>query len=427
MKSLSNTVFQLLFFLLFFSLLYLEPLSMLGLKFSILWKIPVMLYFSVFLYSYYHNRGNLKIKKGIFYSYLLSFKQLITIGLLSFPITTFVSFFHFLLLPLIWNFFVIYNNYSKAILLVYTISIYIILSAIPFLLNVLTPLAEGVKLKAIGLESFGFIGIFQTPHSASVSMACALLVLLYFQINRRPQKFIIYIQVWALIILGLYVLLQTYVRTGWAMFLVGSMVLLISKKNLKKFVFKVIPILIIAVISLYIIVSNNQALQNRLTDTRVDRVTTSSLEERLGSGRLMIAKASIKGWLESGLAAVILGNGQSLSMKKTGEILGVDLVSHNGFIDILVTNGIVGMLLFLLMFFAINKYINIYKDCSFFSLARGVFSMFLIFFLLQGGINYILIFYLAIVLSILFLEKNNDTITLHREKDINNENFDVSI
>lgn len=407
-----------IYFFLFFILLYFEPVSVGPLKFSIIWKLPVMLFLVIYIYLYHtRNNNSLYIQKAIIFGYLLSFKQLINMGTVVYPLTNFILTFQFILFPLVWQFLLTLNkhkHYDTIISFLYIVSIYILMSTIPFLLHLIEPMSKGVNLALMGSESAGFIGVFQRPHSASIALASALLIIIFFQFYKKPKNIFLYLTVWLIVLIGMYALLNTFVRTGWAMLIAGIIVMLFSGANLKRMILKVIPFLLISAIGLSYIVSTNEVIQNRLLDTRT-KGTNVPLEERVGSGRIVIGKASLTGWLDSGFQALIIGNGQELSMEKTKKILGSKLFSHNGFIDILVTNGLIGITILILMLIYLHKYIQKYKNSSFWKLARGFFAMFLVYFTVQGGINYMFIVLFAIILAILHYEYY-----LEREENENN-------
>ena len=415
MKIFINILKYLFLFILFFLLLYFESVYIAGIKFSIIWKIPVMLFFIIYIYLYYQKINKIYLDKGIFYGYLLSIKQLLNVGIFIYPLSSFILAFQFILLPLLWHFLLILNKrkyYKKIISFLYIVSLYILLSTIPFLLDLLDPVTKGVDLTLQGSETAGFTGLFQRPHSASIALASALLVIFYFQLYEKPKNTILYLMVWGIVIVGMYALLNTFVRTGWAMLIVGILVVLMSGANLQRIILKVTPFIVIAAIGLSYLVSTNEVIQNRLFDTRVKNEKNLTLEERIGSGRIVIGKAALTGWLSSGMQAFVIGDGQELSLEKMKKKLGHKLFSHNGFIDVLVTNGIVGITILILMLIYIYRYIQKYKKSNFWKLSKGFFAMFLVYFALQGGINYMFIILFAIILSILqyeyYLEKEDN-------------------
>ncbi len=62
------------------------------------------------------------------------------------------------------------------------------------------------------------------------------------------------------------------------------------------------------------------------------------------------------------------------------------LLSHNGFVDALVHNGLIGLILYLLFLIAVLKTLVRNRENLFFSLGIASFISFLSFIFLQGGI-----------------------------------------
>jgi len=75
-----------------------------------------------------------------------------------------------------------------------------------------------------------------------------------------------------------------------------------------------------------------------------ERVTTSETEsfEQLGSGRGLLFLSSLQTYAETNIAEKIIGVGQSEALQRMG-----GYPPHNGFLSLLLNNGILALLLFL--------------------------------------------------------------------------------
>src|SRR5690606_2999527 len=101
-------------------------------------------------------------------------------------------------------------------------SSFFILSFIPYEIGLLKSIDEGYTLTSYGVESYGSIGPFQAPHLASSALAGSFIVILYFWLINKYNRFYLT----TLLVLGFYFLVFTYVRTGLAMVIIGVLPLL---------------------------------------------------------------------------------------------------------------------------------------------------------------------------------------------------------
>ena len=94
-------------------------------------------------------------------------------------------------------------------------------------------------------------------------------------------------------------------------------------------------------------------MMNRITGERATSSETESFEQ-LGSGRGMLYLTSLKIYKEANIEEKIFGVGQSEAKQRMEVKTGIPFVPHNGFLQLLLNNGILGLLLFL--FFIKNVY-----------------------------------------------------------------------
>ena len=88
-------------------------------------------------------------------------------------------------------------------------------------------------------------------------------------------------------------------------------------------------------------VLSNEPMMNRITGERAASSETESFEQ-LGSGRGRLFLSSLQTYAEANIAEKIIGVGQSEALQRMG-----GYPPHNGFLSLLLNNGILALLLFL--------------------------------------------------------------------------------
>ena len=252
-----------IYFSLFFIILYFETIELFGLKFAIIWKsVFIIFILSQFIFS----KKSLFSKKYLFYGYLFNLKKLVTLSTFTSFATSLSQLSRSVIFPILLSYFNVFYSNKKLLTILQILPLYVIISTIPFLFGIIEPLKQGYDLSSYGLDSFGFIGIFQNCHSASMVLALSLLVILYFRkyTNSNNQK--IFYSV--LILIGAYALIQTYVRTGFAMLSVGIIILYLHKNKIRK-VLKIIPLAAIFTAVLFSYYQNDEALKLRFQDKNI--------------------------------------------------------------------------------------------------------------------------------------------------------------
>jgi O-antigen ligase len=337
--SINNFFFWAALGILLLALFHLESLAIGALKVSHLWKGALLALLMVKVFSL----G--KIKASVYDPFLL----LAVFGLFSLeivynPLNAIFSFLSVIIIPLV-GVYVLGKDKDWCKSRLHFLAAFFILCFVPYELGLLPSLGKGAYdlTGSYGIEAQGSIGPFQTVHSASTALAAALLVIFYFLITSA------YSRTWLVSIfgLGLYLLFNTYVRTGMVMFLVGALVMIFSSflKSRRVLVHvSLLAIVMIPVVGTWIM--SNDALLSRIVG---ERTHSSELEsfERLGSGRGGMALDAIEIYAEANIIEKIIGMGITEQKRRMGEKRGSELVPHNGFLSLLVHNGIVGLILFL--------------------------------------------------------------------------------
>lgn len=369
----SQTTLRHIFLGLFLLLLFhFETISIGGVKISHLWKGLALLYISFYLIK------NNKIYLFIYGSYILvAIIQLLHIDLSNGFSTPIFKFIITLFFPLTGIFLLKYNAYQLKYSLLY-FSFFFIASFIPYELGLIDSINDGYTLESFGSESSGLIGPYQSPHSASLTLASALVVIVFFWFEGSVKKRFLF----PMFLIGSYFLLITYVRTGLAMLIVGILPILYRffKKNAKSRI-RIIFMGSFVTFLMAIQIFSNDALLNRITGNR----TTSSEDtfETMGSGRGLIWLSSVSVYLNSSNTEKIIGMGELEQRKRIGYLTGMNISSHNGFLDLLLVNGIIGLILFLIFLYRVLKFLLAHKS-DYNSLAMSLFLLYLTMCFFQG-------------------------------------------
>jgi len=273
------------------------------------------------------------------------------------------------------------------------LSAFVIISFLPFYFNILPQLGTSYELEDMGFEiNDALSGIFQQPHEASISLSLSIITLTYALVNEK--KFLNKILFSALIVVGIFFLIKTYVRLGILMFLISLFFIFFYKTKLvlkTKFLFIFVATSILSVT--YLI--NNSSTQIVTFTARLLGQTAYSSSSDIdsdivSSGRLTIWESSIESWKEDGdISVITLGLSEPELIKRNKQKIGKAVFSHNEFINALATGGFISLFIFLGFFFFWFKKINILKnknfDIQYYKYALIIFVNYFLFCLLQGG------------------------------------------
>lgn len=331
--------------LLLLALFHFESLSIGPLKVSHLWKGALLAYLIIKL-----TRGA-KIKPYIYGPLLLlSVLQIFNMEIVNNPFNAVLLFSTTIILPLLGMYAFRFSPEQLQKGLLFFASFFI-LSFVPYKVGLLSSIGDGYNLSSYGVDSSGLVGPFQTVHSASTALAGALLVVVYFYFANSFNK--IYLSL--LFVLGFYFLFATYVRTGMLMFALGLVPIIFhfGKKNSKTF-FRLLVAGFVTGVLVFSWVLSNEALMDRITGKRVNQSEFSSVEN-LGSGRGLIYLSALDTYYESNYLEKFIGVGQTVQKEGMKERIGKALVPHNGFLLILLNNGVLGIAAFFMFLRNVRK------------------------------------------------------------------------
>ena len=331
--------------ILFWLLLYIEPLEIGAFKLSQIWKGLVV----CFLLFYVLNK---KIPAFILIGILFSFKYLIYTYLPYGFIRALYDALENLIFPLFLGLIYIkYRNISNSTEKLHNISIllslFFIYQAIPFLFGLenLHPTTQTIRqFERWGIDETALRGLFHGIAVSSKMFTVSTIVLLNsykrFSNNNLNRLF------WLIsILLGSYFVFISYARTAWVIYFVAFIVSLFYNTKLnKKLTASVIGmLLIIGILYLY---ETHDAFRWRITGEMGFPSYEGIDIENIAYSRLGFIEVAIDNLREEGLAGQLLGygtiRGHDLFYQKTG----MAISSHNETFKILESSGILGLILY---------------------------------------------------------------------------------
>jgi uncharacterized membrane protein len=388
----SNTIKIIAFYLIGFIILYLEPIEIGGLTIGILWKLLLLLF--LFFPILYHTLNYKKIDIFILFYILFAFKLLISYSSFDYPKVTFTIFTKALMLPMLYLYFIIKIESRTLLFLAKHFSLLIVVSFLPYIFGLLEPLGEGYQLVAYGLnDSFGLVGVFLNPHTASISLAFAMIVITT-NINRENKKRenLFYLLILAL---GFYELMATYVRTGIVIYMCVLLYLLMRDINIKKIVL-LLTLGSFAFAGGVYLYQTNEIVRMRLEDKN------KYVEDGgAGSGRLLYWKTAMNNWMNDDLSVIFIGLGEEYANDKMEDSIGERLFAHSEFFQILQQEGLIGFTLFLTTLFSLGFFISQYKNSIYHTTAFAIFLGIIVEMTFQGGFYFNVVFLLSIYLALL--------------------------
>ena len=258
-----------------------------------------------------------------------------------------------------------------------------IFSMVPYNLGIIEESHSYIGAEILGTKSL--IGPFVNAHTASVVLACSALALLAYTIYiemARIYKVVNFI----ILIIALYFLFLTYVRTGLLMVTVGVFFLFLPKRGLHKRILYGLVFFAIAYGSIHYLISENVIFKQRMLEQNQNNVKGHD-EKVTGNGRLYFWYTSYQLWYNSqDLQHYLFGYGFGDLSKEQEKQNGLTIGSHNGFIDALTQNGLVGLTLLSLYYILLFRFNLKYRKSRFFQLFLAWFMMDLSFQMVQGGV-----------------------------------------
>jgi hypothetical protein len=344
----------LFYYLVFFLVIYFENTLVLGISFSIIWKLILVFY--ALTYVLYN-----KLINGLLIISFIFFLK--TIFHVNFPYgfgEESKTAFFFLILP---TFLIYFSNkykhrpdYLKLFLI--KVSAFFILSSLPFILNILE--SRGGSLDYMGFEGNKLIGIFKAVSISSKVYALSTVVIFnyYKEFKGKINKLIFLL----LMTVGSIATLKTFGRLGWLILILGLTYIYFSKIG----GFKFLTILVITALFVFYsfdyvesrFLNEDSTYFTKLTGSTSHKSNFSDLDVNvLSSGRLELFNNALNIFVSQDFLTQTFGVGKVKSMDLMFKIRGSYLTSHNRFLDVLLHTGYFGLAIFLFYIFKLKRYL----------------------------------------------------------------------
>ena len=360
-----------------------------------------------FLVMYIHVIRPRKIKPGYYIlGILLFFKGILILATKESYYTKALSMSAVdLLLPALILFLSRYYSHFKIEKMFFYLCSLLIIATVPYhlgiLTNSLTMSNQKYNLIKYAAEGFLFTGPFANIHNASIVLSFALVGILWKY--KKTNQIIVNFFIVLLALIAFYGIFKTYVRTAFLILVLAVVTkLFLSKKII--FSFKNISIVFLLLGLSFWLYNNSTILQMRLNNTN----TYGEAGLSYGSGRLVFWSVMLEHAFNNGFFQLFLGIGREASMDHMESVIGKKLFSHNGFIDSLVSNGLIGLVLLIALISQLTKRIFYYRSRD-----RGIFIfslVFLLFYLTAITFQSHQIFWMAILISFVFARTQKEVI-----------------
>ena len=342
---------ELLFLVFLWLLIYIEPIQLGSFKISQLWKgilvayllseilkhiIPIYIWFGILFSVKY------LVYAGMPYGYLDNFR--LFIESLVFPVSL-----GYLYLRYRRNYKKPTNLMNYALLL----SIFLIYSAAPFLFGLKSLYNDYDLLEKYNLNLVATKGLFYHIASASKMFTVATVMLMMHKRKFNHNKFYKLFW-WVSILLGTFLIVMCWTRTGWFIYALSVFVLLFYQSSFKQKIlgFSVVLFSFMAISYLY---QSNEALRLRVTGGTSYRGEQELSFEQLASARLPYIIVAIENMKDEGGIGSFLGYGEQKGKDYFEKKTRMSITSHNSAFEIIESNGLLGLFLYICFIYHLFK------------------------------------------------------------------------
>jgi hypothetical protein len=341
---------DILFFLLLWVILFIEPVSIGPVKISQIWKgiIVFLLLFSII---------KRKLPIYIWMGFLFAFKFLIYTEMPYGMLRAVQDFLEAIILPLTLAYLIIrYKNGSlnqkHFIRIPIWLSLFVIYSSVPFLFG-LKSLNPDTDLEKYGLEANAMKGLFY--HIATSSKLYTVATVILFITYKYFSHNFFYKAIWLLaVLLGAYFVYTSWTRTGWLIFSIAMIISVFYRSNIKRKTLG-IAFSLIVMAGLGWLYETNEAFRLRLSGGAVYRTNTELSVAELAKARLPFISTAIENLSEEGFGAQVIGYGTQHGIDLFEDKTGMAIVSHNRTFEILESSGIFGLVVYLIFLYTIFR------------------------------------------------------------------------
>lgn len=370
-------------FLAFFLVFYFEVFELGGVKLAVLWKAAFIL---ILFFDILNKGSSFRFQRLVLWGGLFSFESFWNYSLTDSPLDNLSESMKNIYIPIIVAAFgarcASLVAAQKVYLAMLDVSTFVILSGFPFLIGVLEPVGVGYDLTLFGLDGNGFIGLFQTAHTSSISIGFALIVL-FFHLNNNFVSAGQKLWLFSLVGIGVLSMYMTYVRTGYFVLIVGLVAVLFSTRAKFPWV-KVVALSICLIFAGFVLFENSEVFRLRMLGLNVHTEESQAGGGGVGSGREQFWVAALTYFSEQDIPVQIFGLGSSVGKALMEKAVGIRIYAHNGFVDVLQFNGYLGLLIYLGFLYCIALEVLKSRLSPNFPLVVALFSAYLAQMLVQG-------------------------------------------
>lgn len=361
------------YFVLLFVLMYLDQRLE---SFSVLWKIPLIL---IILVKLIMNTDISKKERPSYISwgYAWGIKNFINGGLAFYPWQTIAYGVKFTILPLLLDYFRTIKKNETLFNIGLLFSQYFVLANIPFLTGIIVDTGTATEYDG----ELSFVGIFTGQHPTAIVAAMASVFLLHaVSDTNKEKKYRAYNLI--ILLIDYYILYAAYTRTGWAMGVIGFIIFFYFRKQqtVKRTLSLIIVCLLLGVGYTWLL-NNNERFYNRINDV----INNGSYEADMGSGRMIYADVSLQLFKDSNTITQIFGTGIDPLMDNMHRAISMRIYSHNGWIDALTGNGVIGLFLMVMMCLMMIVYVWQHRKNKYAEISLACVVMYISYQFTQGG------------------------------------------
>ncbi|MGM9848055.1 MAG: O-antigen ligase family protein [Muribaculaceae bacterium] len=347
-------------------------------------------------------RRNMSIKCSsnfIKFGYLWGIKNGINFGLGTYPLSTLGYAVKFSLLPLICDYFTKKEpNKNRLFIIGLVLSQYFVLANIPFSFGILKMSDNAVVYDGVS----SFVSLFVGQHALAIVTAMSMLFIAYRfkETTNAVEKFYNGL----LLIYAAYVLYSAFTRTGWVMGIIGMFIIFTFKNyNIKKFFIQLS--VVIAIFGVYnYMLENNPRFYHRVNDI----TQNGTYKAQAGSGRLIYKDVSLKLFEKSDLCTKLIGVGIDPLMDNMDKQIHIRIYSHNGWVDALVANGIIGFMLMVTMCIYLIIHVIKNRKQRYSEISIACVLMYISYQFTQGGVFFYQDLLIALAIALTLNDSSNE-------------------
>lgn len=386
-------------FVAFVGVHYMEGLPPVG-GFSMaqLWKIPILMYL---LFICMTSRRKYAFEKSAYYYSIESF---LCPAIITNPLSIII--FASKQLPLVLFFGFIKKKLGDDInileRILFTLAQFICLTSLLTLTGMVEPIRGFMSAEAFIEDMNYYSSLFGAPHAASSYFFISVMVLITGFALKRFRSLKSKFFNGTLLGVALLSLFEAYVRTGWLMLIVALISYFDIRQLSYKKGFKYLLAILICSVGIIYLYQTNDTFRVRISGERIYGSSSTGTVDTDGSGRRTFWANGVEQWSKNDIYGLFFGKGYDAVLDDNYHTSGLRVFSHNQFVDSLAQYGIISLILLLLFYMNLYKFIKVHGRYSpYYPLCRSVFFATIVFSFFQNEMyfNYAVIF--AIILCLM--------------------------